>query len=104
MGKQMTGDNLSHLIGGEIISDAPSIEDISQMAGGFLQLVAMSQDIPHNFDGCAMNVKFEPNSRRLLSISLSPIDLIDGAHIVRDKQVKAELDAVPESTKMHPLM
>ena len=90
----MTGENLSHLMGGEIIPDAPSMEDISQMAGDFLQLVALSQDTPTDFDGCAMNIRFEPKTHKLLSIIISPVDVIDGKHVVRNKQLSAEIDGI----------
>jgi hypothetical protein len=98
----MTGSDLSHLIGGEIIPDAPSLEDIAGMAGEFMYLCAMSQDIPADFDGCALRIQLDKTTNRLLSITISPVDHIDGKHIARDKPLSDEIDNLPELAKRYP--
>jgi hypothetical protein len=88
----MTGSDLSRLMGGEIIPDAPSLEDVTSMAGDFMRLCALSQDIPEDFDGCALRIQLDKKSKRLVSITISPVDNVDGKRVTRDKQLGGELD------------
>ena len=99
-----TGEDLSHLVGGEIIPDAPSMEEIANMAGDFLKLIALSQDIPADFDGCAMSIQVEPGTHRLLAVVISPVDVKDGKHIIRDARLKDKIDTVPDVAKIFPPM
>ena len=87
----MTGEDLSHLAGGEIIPDAPSMAEIADMAGGFLKLVALSQDIPADFDGCAMHIQIDQKTRRLISVVLSLLDLQDENLVAREDQMRHDI-------------
>lgn len=99
----MTGEDLSHLAGGEIIPDAPTAEDMAVMAGDFLQLIALQQDIPSDFAGCAMSIQVAPGTHKLLAVVLSPVDVIDGKYVVRDAKMNTKVDEALDLKKISPL-
>lgn len=53
----------------------PSNDDVIEMGGDFLSLVALAHDIPADFDGCAVSILREPGTNRLTAVILSPVDM-----------------------------
>lgn len=98
-----TGEDLSHLAGGEIIPDAPTAEEMVMMAGDFLRLVALQQDIPADFDGCAMSIQVQPGTHKLLAVVLSPVDVIEGKYVVRDAKMHTKVDEAIDLQKITQL-
>lgn len=74
---------------------APTNDDVIEMAGDLLAIVALAHDIPADFDGCAVSILREPGTNRLMALILSPVDMhgdepfpryaVDPDHIAKPK-------------------
>jgi len=54
---------------------APTADDVVEMAGDLLGLVALSQAIPVDFTGCTISILREPETNRLMAVIISPTDM-----------------------------
>jgi len=76
----------------------PTNDDIIEMGGDLLGIVALAHDLPADFDGCTVSVLREPGTSRLTAVILSPVDMhgdepfaryaVDPHHIAAPKQPK----------------
>ena len=69
----MSESDLSHLAGE--YEAPPTADDVIQMSGDLLAIVALSQQMPVDFEGCEITVLREQGTNRLKALILSPVDL-----------------------------
>lgn len=79
----MQGADLSHLAGESVQAKAPTMEEVAGMAGGLMQLIAVTQKLPEDFAGCSLDIKVCNETRRLLAVVMTPVDLVDGMPSIR---------------------
>lgn len=72
----MSDPNRAILAGCEMAEEpAPTNEDVIELAGDLLAMVSLANDIPVDFDGCALTILREPGTNKLTAVILSPVDM-----------------------------
>lgn len=60
---------------GEIVAENQNDNDIVEMAGDLLGVIANQHQLPVDFDGCAISIIRDPETKALKAVILSPVDM-----------------------------
>ena len=55
--------------------EKPTSADVIEMSGDLLAVVALANELPVDFDGCAITILREQGTGKLKAVILSPVDM-----------------------------